>query len=152
MKIFLLLMLISTHAVAGVNISVEPFEATRGYFFRGTGVTGTAVKNTTTNIDYKLPETRKITGLHIMLANHCFDDTMKLQVVDVDGVSFPANTVLDQYGDGWNVDSSRESQGRESMVYAAQVAVGLYLRLVYTSTCATNDVKVKVNYYLHKVP
>lgn len=139
-------------ALAGVTIKSEPFESPHGYFFRGTGVTCTAIKNTSTNCDYKLTETRKISGLHVFLREHCFDDTMKLQVIDKDGAYFPAGTVLDEYGTDWHIDSSSESQGREVMNYAAGVLVNLYLRLVYTSTCNVNDVKVKINYYLHKVP
>lgn len=148
----LLSLMVSTQALAGVMIKTEPFESPQGYFFRGTGITCTPVKNTTTNCDYKLTETRKITGLHVYLQNHCFDDTMKLQVVDKDGVYYPAGTVLDEYGTDWHVDSTAESQGREQLNYAASIAINLYLRIVYTSTCSVLDVKLKANYYLHKVP
>jgi len=152
MRYLILLLLLSSTAFGGVVIKSEPFETPYGYFFRGTGVTCTATKNTTSNCDYKLTETRKITGLHVLLEEHCFDDTMKLQVVDKDGTYYPAGTVLDEYGTSWNVDSTAESQGREVMNYAAQVLVNLYLRVVYTSTCNVSDVKLKINYYLHKVP
>jgi len=151
-KYLSILLFISTNAFAGVTIKSEPFTSPHGYFFRGTGVTCTATKNTSTNCDYKLTETRKISGLHVFLKDHCFADSMKLQVVDKDGAYYPAGTVLDEYGTNWNIDSTTESQGREIMNYAAGVLVNLYLRLVYVSTCNLTDVKVKINYYLHKVP
>jgi len=152
MKYLLFLFLISTSATAGVVIKQDPFEAPHGHFFRGTGVSCTATKNTTTNCDYKLTETRKINGLHLFLDNHCWSDTLKLQVVDVDGAYYPAGTVLDEFGTDWHVDPAVCSQGKEIMSYPAQVLINLYLRIVYTSTCNVNDVKMNINYYLHKVP
>lgn len=150
--LWMVLVLFSEVVQGGVTIRSEPFEAPRGHFFKGVGVTGTAVKNTSTNIDYKIVETRKILGVHVFLKNHCYDDTMSLLVVDKDGVYAPANTILGDYGKDWNIDSSTESQGKENMLYAATVPTGVYLRAVYTSTCNVNDVKVKINYYLHKTP
>lgn len=154
MKYFIIISVwfLSHIAIADTVIRSEPFESPYGYFFRGTGITCTATKNTTTNCDYKLTETRKISGIHVYLKNQCFADTMKLQVVDKDGAYYPAGTVLDEYGTNWNIDSEHESQGREIMNYAAGVLVNLYLRVVYNSTCNVNDVDIKINYYLHKVP
>ena len=150
-KLLLLLFLIFISAPAFGG--GEPFKNGYGFVFHGEGVTGTATKNTSTNIDYKILETSKISGVRVLLKDHQFGDSMSMQVVDVDNIlGYGAGFVVETYGHNWNIDSENEDQGRENMIYAAEILVDLYLRIIYTSTSTTTDVEVKINYYLHKVP
>ena len=129
------------------------FSASDGYRFRGTGVSNTATKNTTTNIDYKMPEDRMINGVHLFLDGHKWDDYIKFQVVDVDNLlGYGAGVILDEFGSTWNIDPNTCAQRHEIIDYPAKIKKDLYLRTVYVSTGTVDDVKVKINLYLHKVP
>lgn len=132
--------------------AAEPFPKSGGYRFRGTGVAGTATKNMSSNIDYKMPEDRMINAVHLLLDKHVWGDVVKFQVVDVDGVYYSAGTVLDEFASSWNVDPTLCSQRPEQIDYPAKVLKDLYVRVVYSSVGTVDDVKVSVNLYLHKVP
>ena len=135
----------------GVPLSrTRAFANADGMRFRGTGVSDTAVKTTTTNIDYKVVENRFINGLEFILNNQAFGDNCKFQVVDVDGIYYPAGTVLDEFGTDWNLSSDTQRQGPYILPYPALVNANLYLRIVYNSVGTVNDVDVKINYFLHK--
>ena len=129
------------------------FANTDGLKFRGTGTTGTATKNTTTNFDYELTEDRYINGVEIFLQDQEWGDTLKLQVIDIDNIlGYGANTVLDEFGTNWNIATDCERQGPYILPYPALVYKDIYLRYVYVSTGTTNDVKFKANSFLHKKP
>lgn len=133
-------------------ITISAFAVNTDYEVKAKGFSGTATKNTTTNLEWKVnaTEDRYIHGLRFILKNHAEGDTAKLQFVDVDGVLAPAGTVLKEFGDSWNFDDTRADQGREGFNYIARIPAGIYMRVVYVSTGTTDDVKVKVNAYLHK--
>lgn len=118
--------------------------------FRGQGISGTAAHGTSTNIDYKLTEARLLDGVHMILKDQAFGDSVKFQVVDVDNVlGYGAGVVLDTFGDSWFVSSDSHDQGAINLPYSAEVIAGLYVRIVYTSVGAV-DVEFKCNLYLHK--
>lgn len=134
-------------------IRVRAFANPDNMKFRGTGVTGTCTKNTTTNIDYKLTEDRYLNGIHILCKNHVMGDTANLKVVDVDNkLGYGAGVVLDQFGYNWYMAEDMQSQGVITLDYAALVAKDLYLRIEYVSVGTTTDVSLYVNYFLHKKP
>lgn len=117
--------------------------------FRGTGFAFTATAGTATTYDYKLLESRLIDGTQLLLKDQEFGDYVDFKVVDVDNIlGYGAGTVLDTFGDTWYVTSDRQDQGKVRMVYSAELLAGLYIRLVYHSTGATN-VKVKLNLFVH---
>ena len=119
--------------------------------FRGTGVSGTPLKTTTTNIDFAMIENRFINGLEFIVNNHVFGDSAKFQVVDVDNLlGYGAGLVLDEFGTDWYVAEDTQRQGPYILPYPALVSVGLYLRIVYNSVGTVNDVDLKINYFLHK--
>ena len=121
--------------------------------FRGTGVSGTATKNTTTSIDYKLTENRFVNGVQFILKNHVFGDSAQFQVVDVDNIlGYGAGTVLDEFGTSWYFAEDVQTQGPFIIPYPALVNSGLYIRIVYNSTGTVNDVDVRLNLFLHKKP
>lgn len=129
----------------------QPFSNDGGHKFRGTGVSGTATKNSTTNVDYKLTEDRNINGLQILLKDHSFGDSADFQVVDVDNVlGYGAGLVLDEFGTSWYFPEDIQMH-EVQLNYKALINGGLYLRLKYHSTGTVNDVAVRVNYFLHKI-
>ena len=120
--------------------------------FRGKGCSGTAAKSATTNIELLLTEERLLQGVFkLILHNHERGDYMHFEVVDVDNIiGYGANTVLERYVDSWYADAAVDNQGEFSLDFVAFINAGLYLRVVYVSTGAVNDVDVKINYILHK--
>jgi hypothetical protein len=133
-------------------VRLRAFSNTDGIFFRGSGMSGTATKTTTTNFDYNMPEDRYLNGIEIFLKNQEWGDTMKLQVVDVDGAVYPAGTVLDEFGTDWHCASDEERQGPYILPYPALVNSVFYIRVAYTSVGTVNDVDFKANLFLHKKP
>jgi len=122
-----------------------------GLNFNGNGVLGTATAGTATNIDFKLTEDDLITGASFLLLSGAnIGDYIDFQVVDRDGVYYPAGTLLSQFCTNWYVSTDKQTQDVPEIPYPAKVLSGLVLRLVYNST-GTSAVKVAVNYHLHKV-
>lgn len=118
--------------------------------FRGKGFSFTAIAGQTTNGDYKFTEARLLDGTQLILKDHVNGDHMRFQVVDVDNIiGYGAGTVLDEFADEWYITGDREDQGDKRLPYSAEIIAGLYIRVVYTSTGATN-VKVKCNLFVHK--
>lgn len=120
--------------------------------FRGTGISGTATANTTTNIDYQLTEDRIITGGFLILQNHQFGDYVSFQVVDKDNIlGYGAGTVLNEFMTNWYVASDTQIQKGTEASYPAKVFQGLYLRIIYHSTALLGNVNVRANFNMHKV-
>lgn len=119
------------------------------YDFAGNCANGTVTKNTTGDIDFKLPETLKVSGGEILTDKAIHGDTLVVQIVDVDGIDFEAGTVLKTYITKWGHDSITQKSILDNS-YAGEIKKDYYLRVKFTSTGTTDDVKVVVNYYLHK--
>jgi len=145
-------MAITTDPATGREILLmEAFAFNGQYEVKATGYRGTAAHGATTNLDLAIgAEDRHISGLHLLLINHVEADTIGLQVVDVDNVlGYGAGVVLKTFGINWNVNSEREDQGQNTFNFVAKIPAGIYIRIAYTSTGAT-DVTVKLNVMLHK--
>lgn len=125
----------------------------RSLQFNATGVQGIAAHGTASNIDMLVSVDSIMTGGNLILKNQCFGDTVDEQVVDVDNIlGYGAGTVLRQFITSWNVADDVQIQGGVVVPgYPAKIISGLYLRLIYHSTCNITDVNVAVNYLLHKV-
>lgn len=141
-------------------LKTKPLSDTDRLLFRGQGVTGQALKSTmdgetllptTTDIDFLVPEDRLINGTRVMLKNHHFDDYAQLMVYDLDNVlGFGAGVLLNHFAIDWNFVSDKEDQGFFILPYPAKLYAGLYVRLRYTAHNTAEDVKIKINYVLHK--
>ena len=118
--------------------------------FRGKGIEGTITAGQTQNIDYKLTEDREFDEVVIVLYGHVFGDKADLQFVDVDGVYYPAGTVLATFFYDYYFASDTQNQGILKVDYPGSLLKDLYLRLKYYSTGVIDDVKVKANLFLHK--
>ena len=138
-------------------IRAKPLSNTDNLLFKGTGVSGTAAKATDantpveTNIDFKLPETRLINGVMIILKGHVFGDSGKFQVVDVDNIlGYGAGVVLNEFATNWYFVATEQDQHPVMTPYPANLPKDLYVRLKYKATGTETDVKVLLNLFLHK--
>jgi len=130
----------------------HPFSSADGFSARFTGgLSGIAVKTTTTNIDYKLTEERWINGIRLILEKHVDGDKVDFQVVDVDNIlGYGAGFLLDEFGKDWWVDSQLCTQPDVIVSYPARILANLYLRIKYHSVGTVDDVQVRANLFLHK--
>ena len=129
----------------------DPFANPNGYKARFKGFGGTAAKGTTTNIQLKLTEERRINGVRLLLRNHVWGDKLHFEVVDVDNIlGYGAGVVLDRFGEDWYVDPDRLTQPDATVNYPAKILANLYIRVVYVSVGTETDVEVKANLFLHK--
>jgi hypothetical protein len=118
--------------------------------YRCQGVSGTATANTTTNIDWKLPEERWISGGIFMVKDGAWGDTAKFQIVDKDNVlGYGAGVVLDEFATGVLVASDTQVQGHIEAPYIALIPANVYVRIVYTSTSPSVNVGVGINLFTH---
>jgi hypothetical protein len=144
--------MVSTDPTSGREILLmEAFAYNGQYEVKATGYRGVAAAGVLTNVDFAIgAEDRHISGINLMLVNHADQDTLGLQVVDKDNVlGYGAGAVLKTFGITWNVDHTKSDQGRDVFNFVALIYAGLYIRVAYNSTGAT-DVTVKLNVLLHK--
>jgi hypothetical protein len=118
--------------------------------FRAKGIAFTATAGTDTSYDYLVSEARLLDGTQLIVKNHVFGDSITFKVVDVDNtLGYGAGVVLDTFGDHWYLAEDTQDQGHIRVPYSAEILAGLYIRVIYHSTGAT-DVLVKCNLFAHK--
>lgn len=152
----------------------SPFSNSGGFRARFKGFSGIALKNTTTSLDFNIPEERYINGVRLLLNNHKLGDTITFSVVDksytyagvlypatpteagipdVEGLSWatvsPTGVILDTFGEGLFMDPLICTQPDMTVPYPAKLYAGLYMRIVYYSTGTVDDVEIKCNMNLH---
>ena len=113
-------------------------------------VNATCTKDTTTNIDFKITTADTyLNGCRAFNEDAVKGDWVEMQVIDIDNVlGYGPNTVLKQWvykwfmcpGDVCNLTTN----------YAGAIPQNCYIRVIYHSTGTVNDVKVWINWYLHK--
>jgi hypothetical protein len=116
--------------------------------FDSTGLV-TVTKTTTQDIDYKLTENLYLDGGELNTKDAEFGDKVTAQVIDIDNIlGYGANFVVKT----WLVEWGLCNMGTCKILtdYKGYVLKDLYLRIKYTSVGTTNDVKVIVNYKLHR--
>lgn len=114
----------------------------------------TVTQNTTTNLDWQIPQTAWLgvnkqgymDGIEYYAKDAELGDTMKFQVVDKDGLVYPAGTVLDEFGSSWGVVPDYNTTIR---LYKAKLIPGMYIRVAYTSTSTTTDPHIMCNLFRH---
>ena len=120
---------------AGIAL-VSPTEADYGGSSFWFGASFTAVAGVSTPHDVRIDQTCKLFSGSYHVAGATQGDTIEFEVVDVDGVLAPAGTVLTQYVDSFYVvDGERRTLASGQ---AADLAAGLYLRVLYHSTGQQN--------------
>lgn len=127
---------------------VRAFSDSEGMRFRGTSFIDTVSANSTKSIDYLIAQERYINGGKLIVKNMGADDKMTFQVVDKDNVlGYGANVVLDEFIKDFYLPENETLAVQ--LDYPARILAGLYLRLIYTNTNASQDATVKCNLYLH---
>jgi len=151
----------------------KPFSDAQGFRARFQGFSGTVTAGEEGYVDYIIEEERFINGVRILLKNHMFGDSLRLQVVDTNftyagdlypstpaeaGVPVPEETpwsavmpdgvLLDEFGSSWYVADDIQCQPDVITPYPARLLTGMTLRVLYTSTGDTN-VNININAYLH---
>lgn len=116
-------------------------------------VSGTATKNSTTDIDYKVTDAKHyINGGCILQQNAVWGDWLEAQIIDIDNVlGLGANTVLKHYIKKRYLHPS-DHCASVNLPYAGEVPKDVYLRIKYHSVGIINDVNLKINYFLHALP
>lgn len=129
-------------------IRVRAFSDSEGMRFRGTSFIDTVAADTNKNIDYKITEERYVNGGKLIVKNMGDDDKITFQVVDKDNIfGLGANVVLDEFIKDFYLPVNESLNVQ--LDYPARIMAGLYLRLIYTNTNATETATVKCNLYLH---
>lgn len=118
--------------------------------FKIQGFKGIASVNTTTNIDWKLPEERWISGGILLAQGTHWGDKICLQIIDIDNtLGYGANTVLDEYVTDFYVVTDSEFQLQIEAPYIALVLANLYVRIKYSNTSILDPVEVVLNLVTH---
>ena len=114
------------------------------------GMVGTATKNTTTDLDFKVTGAKEyVQGGQLLFQNAAWGDYITAQVVDVDNVlGYGAGTVLNEYIKKRYVHPDIGKSELE-VPYAGLIPQNTYLRIKYTSVGTSTDVNIAVNYSLH---
>jgi hypothetical protein len=119
--------------------------------YAGDGLTGVAVKNSTTAFDYKVTDAGIYTNGGVLIYDVAnWSDFVKAQVVDKDNVlGYGAGVILSEFITKRYVNPA-DTELRLELPYAGQVPQNTYLRISYTNTSETTDTKVAVSLHLHK--
>lgn len=113
----------------------------------------TITKESTVELDWKILSVSYLgvtkdsfmDGIEYVAFNSKVGDTMTFQVVDKDGVFYPAGTVLDEFGKNWGVFPNQNT----IKLYKAKLIPNMYIRIIYTSTSTTTDVDFVCNLFRH---
>lgn len=114
------------------------------------GFHGTAATNSTSNIDWKLPEDRWVSGGIFLAQGTHWGDKIAVQVIDIDNVlGLGANVVLDEYVTDFYLVSDSELQINLESPYIALVPANIYIRVRYTNTSLIDPVELALNLATH---
>lgn len=117
-------------------------------FYRLQGISGSAGPAQVTNIDWQFPEERWLTGGMCAVKGGHWGDTITVQLVVKDGQGNV--TVINEMIKDLYVMDDTQRQGEVEVTYVSLIPQGVYIRLVYTNTHATDTAQVAMNMYTHK--
>lgn len=115
----------------------------------------TLTRDTTTDLDWAIPQLSYLgvnkpcimDGIEYFASGSVAGDKITFQIVDKDNIlGYGAGAVLDEFGTDWAVMPNKAVMLR---LYKANLIVGLYIRVKYTSTGTTDDVKFVCNLFRH---
>lgn len=114
------------------------------------GFSGSAPVNTATNIDWKFPEARYLTGGQLLVNGGSWGDTVKVQVVDVDNIyGFGAGAVLGEHVSNFMINPAVCLQISIECPYVALIPANIYIRIRYTNTSLSTPVSIAMNMFSH---
>lgn len=113
------------------------------------GFKGVALIGASTNIDWKVPEDRWISGGILIAQGTHWGDKICIQIVDKDNIlGYGTNVMLDEYVTDFYVVTDAEFQIQIEAPYIALIPANLYIRIVYTNISLT-DVELAFNLVTH---
>lgn len=113
------------------------------------GVTGECAATSTTNVDWRFPNERWMTGGIFSTNNANWGDKVSLYVVDKDNIlGYGAGVVLATFATDVVVYAGSGRQFDIEVPYVSYILSGLYVRLTYTNT-GSNPVGIGINLYTH---
>lgn len=122
-------------AISQDNQTREPF----GVYFEGTATS-------TTTHDFALPYTCSLRGGKINVVDCVPGDNFDVQIVDVDGIVYPADTVLKTYVRTYNPFEGIPQEEIDESISEPINSV-FYIRVIYRShSSATLNPKVSINF------
>ena len=110
------------------------------------GFRGSAAANTTSNIDFQLPEERWFSGGIFYVYGGAWDDAASLQLIVINNGQ---EIIVDEFAKDICIDSSRSFQFQLDISYVHLIPSGAYLRIKYTNTHLTVARKVGMNAFTH---
>lgn len=114
------------------------------------GMKGTATANSTTNIDWKFPEERWVSGGMLLVNNGVWGDHVSLEIVDKDNIlGYGADTVLNTFATNFYIQPGNQLQGIIECPYIAQIPANIYLRVKYTNISLLTAAGVAFNLFSH---
>lgn len=133
-----------------------------------TGKSFDVTKNASTMCDHKVLDDSMVDGGRIIATNVVAGDKITCQVIDKEyvyaGILYPADyngiawniaqpngVVLREFIKDWYLTPGINLQWDFQVDYPAKILGNMYVRVIYDSIGTENDVKLFVNYKLHKV-
>ena len=108
------------------------------------GTQATITASTVQNVDIILADDAYVRVIELRAKNHVFGDSVTAKIVDIDGVYFPAGTVIKTPILNYGLSEDRQQQANYEAVVPQKIPGGVYLRATYTSTGAS-DVSIILN-------
>lgn len=110
--------------------------------------------NTSKIDDWKIPQlsfsgmnkTSYFDGIEYYAKNAILGDKVTFQVVDKDGVTYPAGTVVEEFAKDWRIIPNKDKTIR---LYKARLIPDMYIRVIYDSTGSTDNVHFICNLLRH---
>lgn len=97
------------------------------------GIQASIACGTTQNVDTRIADDVLFRGVKLIAKNTTFGDTVSVKVVDVDGIYFPAGTVLSSPVLNFNISTDQQLQADYESVAPFKLFGGLYIRITYNS-------------------
>lgn len=114
------------------------------------GFSGTAAVNSVTNVDWKFPQERWISGGRLNVSGATAGDTITIQIIDIDNVlGFGANVVLNTFVEDMPMMPNQDAQAEARVEYVSLIPANIYMRAKYTNTSMTATPFVGIGIYSH---
>lgn len=120
-----------------------------GLTSRPFGFSFTALKGITTTFNYKLLEAISIRGGTLETDKMVFGDCFSVKVVDIDGVVYPAGTVLFDFIKDWQCQKDGFNELKEETITKI-IPADVYVEVKYKSIGTVDDVEVGMNMFGYK--
>ena len=114
----------------------------------------TVTQNTTQDLDWQIDQLNWLgvnkqsyfDGIEYYAKDANIGDCVTFQIVDKDGLVYPAGTILEEFGKDWKIFPDTLTTVK---LYKAKLIVGMYIRVKYTSTSTTTDPRFVCNIFRH---